>query len=80
MVEGPQSGLELVDLLANDPSLANYPQLPAVRATFLERLGRPDEARREFERAAALTRNASERRLYDSQASTIGATDSASRE
>jgi RNA polymerase sigma factor (sigma-70 family) len=71
MAEGPTYGLELTDLLADDPSLATYPQLPAVRATFLERLGRREEAQREFERAAALTQNASERRLYLSRASAL---------
>jgi len=74
MAEGPQYGLDLADLLATDPSLASYPQLPAVRATFLQRLGRPDEARQEFERAAALSQNAGERRLYDRQALALRAT------
>jgi RNA polymerase sigma factor (sigma-70 family) len=68
MANGPSYGLELVDLLADDPALVDYPQLPAVRATFLDRLGRHVEARLEFERAATLTRNASERRLYLRQA------------
>ncbi len=71
MAEGPRYGLDMADLLADDPTLANYSQLPAVRATFLQRLGRTDEARREFERAAAMTRNASERRLYLSQAAAL---------
>jgi predicted RNA polymerase sigma factor len=71
MAEGPVSGLGLVDLLANDSHLAAYPQLPAVRATFLQRLGRLSEARREFERAASMTKNASEQRLYLRQASAL---------
>ena len=71
MAEGPGRGLELADRLADDPSLASYPQLPAVRGTFLERLGRADEARREFERAAALTQNRSERRLYLARAASL---------
>jgi predicted RNA polymerase sigma factor len=71
MAEGPRYGLDLVDLLADDPDLVGYPQLPAVRATFLRRLGRMGEARQEFERAAAMTQNASERRLYADQASAL---------
>jgi predicted RNA polymerase sigma factor len=59
--EGPAAGLALVDALAADPSLAAYPYLPGARGDLLERLGRVDEARTEFARAAALTRNARER-------------------
>jgi RNA polymerase sigma-70 factor, ECF subfamily len=61
MAYGPASGLELVDLLAEEPSLRNYHLLPSVRADLLSRLGRSDEARAEYERAAALTRNERER-------------------
>jgi predicted RNA polymerase sigma factor len=68
MAEGPERGLELVDQLRDEPTLASYPQLPAVRATFLQRLGRLEQAQAEFERAAARTGNASERRLYLEQA------------
>jgi len=71
MAEGPRYGLELADLLTGDPALTEYPQLPAVRATFLQRLGRTDEARAEFERAAAVTRNVSERQLYIAQAAAL---------
>jgi len=63
MAFGPQAGLELVDALASEPSLRSYHLLPSVRGDFLVKLGRPDEARPEFERAAALTRNAREREL-----------------
>jgi len=63
MAFGPQAGLDLVDALASEPSLANYHLLPSVRGDFLAKLGRNDEARAEFERAASLTRNAREREL-----------------
>jgi RNA polymerase sigma factor (sigma-70 family) len=63
MAFGPAAGLELVDALADEPSLASYHLLPAVRADFLTKLGRVDEARAELERAASLTKNARERAL-----------------
>jgi RNA polymerase sigma factor (sigma-70 family) len=63
MAYGPALGLELVDALTSEPSLRNYHLLPAVRGDFLEKLGRADEARVEFEKAAAMTRNARERDL-----------------
>jgi RNA polymerase sigma factor (sigma-70 family) len=63
MAHGPQAGLRLVDALASEPSLAHYHLLPSVRADLLYKLGRHPEARIEFERAAALTRNTRERAL-----------------
>ncbi|HYM50868.1 MAG TPA: RNA polymerase sigma factor [Candidatus Limnocylindrales bacterium] len=63
MAFGPGAGLELVDRLRSDPSLTAYHLLPSVRGDLLARLGRLDEARAEFERAASLTRNVPERRL-----------------
>jgi RNA polymerase sigma factor (sigma-70 family) len=63
MLLDPASGLEVVDALAAEPALKAYHLLPSVRGDFLEKLGRLDEARAEFERAASLTRNARERRL-----------------
>jgi RNA polymerase sigma factor (sigma-70 family) len=63
MAFGPASGLELVDGLTEEPSLRGYHLLPSVRGDLLNKLGRFDEARAEFERAAALTRNAREREL-----------------
>jgi RNA polymerase sigma factor (sigma-70 family) len=63
MAFGPASGLELVDGLTEEPSLRGYHLLPSVRGDLLHKLGRFDEARAEFERAAALTRNAREREL-----------------
>lgn len=61
MALGPAAGLELVDVLASEPSLNNYHLLPSVRGDLLSKLNRHDEARQEFERAASLTRNARER-------------------
>ena len=63
MASGPAAGLELVDALYSEPSLESYHLLPSVRGDLLKKLGRWDEARAEFERAAALTRNGRERQL-----------------
>ncbi|WP_269859435.1 RNA polymerase sigma factor [Streptomyces sp. RPT161] len=63
MAYGPATGLELVDQLAAEPSLRTYHLLPSVRGDLLAKLGRLAEAREEFERAAALTRNERERTL-----------------
>ncbi|MFJ9594315.1 RNA polymerase sigma factor [Streptomyces virginiae] len=63
MAEGPAAALPLVDALAREPALSCYHLLPSVRGDLLERLGRPREARAEFERAASLTRNERERTL-----------------
>ena len=63
MAFGPAAGLELADALVSEPALKSYHLLPSVRGDLLAKLGRPDEARSEFERAAALTRNARERDL-----------------
>ena len=63
MASGPAAGLEIVDRLRSERSLANYHLLPAVRGDFLAKLGRYGEARAELERAASLTRNVREREL-----------------
>ena len=63
MAFGPAAGLELVDALTAEPSLKAYHLLPSVRGDLLAKLGRFDEARAEFERAASLTRNTRERAL-----------------
>jgi RNA polymerase sigma-70 factor (ECF subfamily) len=63
MAFGSAAGLELVDKLTSEPSLKNYHLLPSVRGDLLSKLGRFDEARLEFERAASLTRNVRERDL-----------------
>jgi RNA polymerase sigma factor (sigma-70 family) len=60
---GPAAGLEIVDALASEPALEDYHLLPSVRGDLLAKLGRFDEARAEFERAASLTRNTRERDL-----------------
>jgi predicted RNA polymerase sigma factor len=68
MASGPAAGLALVDELVAEPSLKSYHLLPSVRGDFLFKLGRLDEARLEFERAAGLTQNARERKLLRDRA------------
>ncbi|MGC2718409.1 MAG: hypothetical protein WA209_02385, partial [Candidatus Acidiferrales bacterium] len=68
MAEGPVAGLAIIDTLLNEPSLKNYHLLPSVRADFLRKLGRLDEARAEFQRAASLTQNSRERDFLLSRA------------
>ncbi len=63
MAFGPEAGLEVVDTLTSEPSLKDYHLLPTVRGDLLEKLGRFAEARREFERAASLTRNSREQKF-----------------
>ena len=63
MAYGPSRGLEIVDGLRSEPSLKSYHLLPAVRGDLLSKLGRDEEAREEFARAASLTRNSREREL-----------------
>ena len=71
MAYGPEEGLALVDAIAAQPALRGYHLLPSVRADFLVKLGRFDEARGEFERAAALTRNTREIRLLLDRAAAL---------
>jgi RNA polymerase sigma-70 factor (ECF subfamily) len=73
MADGPQAGLALVDALTTEPSLEGYHLLPTVRGDLLVKLGKVDEARQQFERAASLTRNARERELLLERARTCGA-------
>ena len=61
MADGPAQAPAIVDPLEGDPALRGYHLLPAVRGDLLARLGRTDQAIKEFERAAALTANDSER-------------------
>jgi RNA polymerase sigma-70 factor (ECF subfamily) len=63
MDSGPAAGLELIDRLRDDPALREYHLLPSVRGDLLRKLGRLEEARAEFERAAVMTRNVRERNL-----------------
>jgi RNA polymerase sigma factor (sigma-70 family) len=72
MAEGPGPALEIVDALTGEPALLDYHLLPSVRGDLLARLGRTTEARAEFERAAALTRNERERELLLDRARECG--------
>jgi RNA polymerase sigma factor (sigma-70 family) len=63
MAYGPAAGLELVDALVEEPALRGYHLLPSVRGDLLAKLGRPEEARSEFEKAASLAQNLQEREL-----------------
>ncbi|TDC97341.1 RNA polymerase sigma factor [Nonomuraea deserti] len=68
MAYGPAAGLELLDQIVDEPSLRDYHLLPSVRGDLLVKLGRLDEARAEFERAAEMTRNTRERALLEDRA------------
>jgi RNA polymerase sigma factor (sigma-70 family) len=68
MAFGPAAGLEVVDALMDEPALKGYHLLPTVRGDLLFKLGRRDEARREFDRAASLTRNTREQALLRARA------------
>jgi RNA polymerase sigma-70 factor, ECF subfamily len=72
MVEGPEAGLRLVEEISVSGSLDGYHLLPSVRANLLARLGREEEARAEWERAAAMTENARERELLLERAAGFG--------
>jgi RNA polymerase sigma factor (sigma-70 family) len=72
MALGPAAGLEAIDALATEPSLRGYHLLPSVRGDLLAKLGRAEEARLEFQRAAALTRNLPERDLLLERAAGCG--------
>ena len=72
MAFGPAAGLDLVDALTSEPALANYHLLPSVRGDLLSKLGRLDEARAEFERAAFMAQNVRERRLLLERAAACG--------
>jgi RNA polymerase sigma factor (sigma-70 family) len=73
MAFGPAAGLDVVDALVDEPSLKTYHLLPAVRGDLLRKLGRFEEARVEFERAALLTENARERDLLQRRAALCAA-------
>src|SRR5207237_6820666 len=73
MAFGPDAGLDLVDALVGEPSLKSYHLLPAVRGDLLRKLGRAQEARAEFERAASLTENLAERTLLTRRAAECAA-------
>jgi RNA polymerase sigma-70 factor (ECF subfamily) len=73
MAFGPAAALEIVDVLSGDSRLRSYHLLPSVRGDLLEKLGRFEEARTEFTRAAALAQNARERSLLLGRAAACGA-------
>jgi predicted RNA polymerase sigma factor len=73
MAFGPAAGLERVDAIAAEPALRAYHLLPSVRGDLLVKLGRTEEARAEFERAASMTRNDRERRLLLDRAAACSA-------
>jgi len=68
MAFGPAAGLEVVDALMDEPALKGYHLLPTVRGDLLFKLGRREEARKEFDRAASLTRNTREQALLRARA------------
>jgi RNA polymerase sigma factor (sigma-70 family) len=72
MASGPAAGLALADALISEPSLKSYHLLPSVRGDLLAKLGRADEARAEFERAASLTQNGRERAMLLDRAAATG--------
>jgi RNA polymerase sigma factor (sigma-70 family) len=72
MAFGPAEGLGIVDELTSEPSLKNYHLLPSVRGDLLAKLGRFEEARREFEQAASMTKNAREKKLLLERAASCG--------
>ena len=76
MAFGPAAGLEIIDALQGDKSLQSYQWLPSVRGDLLAKLGRNEEARVEFERAAGLAGNARERELLQARARAMTATGS----
>ncbi len=71
MAFGPRAGLEIVDSLVEEPALESYHLLPSVRGDFLIKLGRVEEARKEFLHAASLTRNKRERKLLMDRAAAL---------
>ena len=72
MAFGPEAGLAIADALTSEPTLKAYHLLPAVRGDLLSKLGRMEEARAEFDRAAGLTKNAREHELLLARAAACG--------
>jgi predicted RNA polymerase sigma factor len=71
MAFGPQAALEIVDSLVDEPSLRSYHLLPTVRGDLLATLGRSEEARKEFERAARLASNERQKALLRARAAAL---------
>lgn len=72
MADGPAAGLAIADALLDEPALRQYHLLPSARAEFLEKLGRYQEARSEFERAARMTQNTRQRERLLQRARSCG--------
>jgi predicted RNA polymerase sigma factor len=79
MAQGPSAALARVDALREAPAMRAYPWLASVRGDLLERLGRFDEARAEFERAAGLTRNDADRELMRQRVQRLAVSDGSAR-
>jgi RNA polymerase sigma factor (sigma-70 family) len=79
MALGPEAGLAIADTLVSNATLKSYHLLPSVRGDLLAKLGRNDEARVEFERAASLTQNTRERELLMSRVRSLDAAAAATR-
>ena len=73
MAFGPAVALELIDALMDEPTLRQYHLLPSVRGDLLSKLGRVEEAHKEFGRAAAMAQNVRERELLLARAAASGA-------
>jgi predicted RNA polymerase sigma factor len=71
MAFGPAAGLEIADELTAEPAMRGYYLLPAVRADFLAKLGRREEARKEIARAAKLAQNPRERAMLEARAAAL---------
>lgn len=67
MADGPAAGLAIADQLVREAALASYPLLAAVRGDLLAKLGRNDEARQQFQRAAQLSGNEREQAIFVSR-------------
>ena len=72
MHAGPAAGLVLVDALMKEKALQRYQWLPSVRGDLLEKLGRREEARAEFQRAADLAGNQREKAFLLGRAAALG--------
>jgi predicted RNA polymerase sigma factor len=68
MAGGPEAALVIVDRLKSEPALKSYHLLPSIRGDLLRKLRRYEEARAEFEAAAALASNRRERDLLSRRA------------
>lgn len=72
MAFGPEAALDIVDTLNEEPALRGYQLLPSVRGDLLQKLGRTEEAKQDFARAAAMTRNERERAVLEARVAALG--------